>query len=88
MHFASQGIEFWLQGIPALIMWTIMAIPFAIGAWFVAGRMGRSRVLWVILTLIPVVNVFFYIYAMFAVLLYVLDRLNQVAPRSGSGASA
>ena len=60
----------------------VVSIPFAIGAWFVAGRMGRSRALWVILTLVPFVNFFFYIYAIFAVLLYILDRLNQVAPPS------
>jgi hypothetical protein len=53
----------------------ILVTLFAIGSYHVAGRMGRSRALWVILTIIPIVNLFFSIYAFFAVLLYVLDRL-------------
>ncbi len=68
--------------IPVILWWLAVSIPFAIGAWFVAGRMGRSRALWVILTLVPFVNFLFYIYATFAVLLYILDRLNQIAPPS------
>lgn len=67
---------------PIILWWILVAIPFAIGAYFIAERMGRNKALWVILTLIPVVNFFFYIYAMFAVLLYILDRLNQAAPPS------
>lgn len=66
---------------PAVLWWLALAIPFAIGAWLVAGRMGRNRWVWAILAVVPFVNVFFYIYAFFAVLLYVLDRLNQMAPR-------
>lgn len=65
----------------ALVPIILIALPFALGLYFVAGRMGRNQLLWGVLALIPFVNVFFYIYAMFSVLLYILDRLNQAAPR-------
>ncbi|MGE0650675.1 MAG: hypothetical protein AB7P12_02840 [Alphaproteobacteria bacterium] len=74
-----------LMASTALLWWLAISIPFAIGAYFVAGRMGRNRWVWAILTVMPVVNVFFYIYALFAVLLYVLDRLNEVTGRTRAG---
>ncbi len=75
-----QGPDPMFFGLMTFLPIFLMSIPFAIGAYFVAERMGRSQALWVVLTLIPFVNFFFYIYAMFAILLYVLDRLNGVAP--------
>ncbi len=75
-----QGPDSMFSGFMTFLPLILMSIPFAIGAYFVAGRMGRSRALWVILTLIPFVNILFYFYAMFAILLYILDRLNGVAP--------
>lgn len=75
-----QGPDPMAMGLMSLLPIVLISIPFAIGAYFVAGRMARSRPLWVILTLIPFVNFLFYVYAMFAVLLYILDRLNEVAP--------
>lgn len=59
----------------------LLGIPFALGNYFVADRMGKNRVLWVIISLIPVVNFFFLYYLWYVVVVYVLDRLNQVAPR-------
>lgn len=67
---------------PALLWWIVVSIPFAIGAYLVAGRIGRPQWLWAILAVVPVVNFLFYIYAFYAVLLYILDRLNQAAPRA------
>lgn len=67
---------------PAFLWLIVVSIPIAIGVYLVAGRMGRTQWAWAILAVVPFVNVFFYIYAFFAVLLYVLDRLNQAAPRA------
>ncbi len=75
-----QGPDPMFFGLMTFLPLILFSIPFAIGAYFVAERMGRSRALWVVLTLIPIVNFIFYIYVMFAILLYVLDRLNGVAP--------
>jgi len=41
---------------------TIM-ITFAIGNGFLAARLDRNVAVWVILSLIPVVNFWFYVYA-------------------------
>ena len=56
----------------------LIMISVAIGACFVARRVGRKPWLWVVLSLVPLVNIFFYIYAAFTVILYVLDRLNDL----------
>ena len=63
-----------------LIGLVIIALPFAIGLYFVAGRIGQNQLLWAVLALIPVVNWFFVIYAFFVTVLYALDRLNAMAP--------
>src|SRR6185437_13344134 len=44
---------------------------------------GKHVALWVILSLIPIVNYFFYIYIVYAVVLGILHRLNAIAARSG-----
>jgi len=75
-----QGPDQMAMVLMSFLPFFLFSIPFAIGAYFVAGRIGSNQVLWVVLTLIPFVNFIFYIYAMFAILLYVLDRLNAVAP--------
>ena len=65
-----------------MIPFILFGLPFAIGFYFVAERMGRHPLLWAVLMLIPFVNFFFMIYAMFATLLYILDRVNEA---SGKG---
>lgn len=63
------------------LLWIlIVSLPFAIGFYFVAGRIGHTPLLWAVLTLIPVVNWFFVIYAFFVTLIYILDRLNAMPP--------
>lgn len=62
-------------------LFVLIAVLFAIGFAKIAGRIGRSPGLWAVLSLIPVVNYFFWIYAMFVILLYVLDRLNAIGAR-------
>jgi hypothetical protein len=59
-----------------------IAVAIANGA--LAARLERNAALWVILSLIPIVNVFFYIYAFYAVLFFIVDRLKLIAPAGGS----
>lgn len=73
--------------IPLLLIFLVF-IAFAIGFAIIAGRIGKSSVLWAILSLIPVVNYFFWIYAMFTILLYVLDRLNAIGSKVGAESPA
>lgn len=71
-----------------LLLFILVAILFAFGFAKVAGRIGRSPVLWAVLSLIPLVNYFFWIYAGFVVLLHVLDRLNAIGAKVGTEAPA
>ncbi len=65
--------------IVAVAVW----IAIAVGNGFIARALGKHVVLWVILSLIPVVNYFFYIYIVYAVVLGILHRLNAITARSG-----
>jgi hypothetical protein len=69
--------------IPGLIVTVALWIALAVGNGFIARALGKHVVLWVILSLIPVVNVFFYIYIAYAVVLGILHRLNAITARSG-----
>jgi hypothetical protein len=64
-----------------------MSLPFAIGNYFLAGRFGRSRVLWVVLSLIPLLNLFLWIWIVYLVLFRVLDSLKAIAERVGAPTS-
>ncbi|MDE2165632.1 MAG: hypothetical protein KGJ66_04750 [Alphaproteobacteria bacterium] len=52
---------------------------FAIGNGFLAKRLGHSVALWVILSLIPIVNYFFYFFVIYATVLGILKRLNTIS---------
>ncbi|MBT5945265.1 MAG: hypothetical protein HOK98_02460 [Rhodospirillaceae bacterium] len=65
----------------------IIFVGLAIGNYFIAGRMGRNKILWVVLTLIPIVNFVFMYYVIYAVILYVLDKLNAVTDRASQGSA-
>ena len=69
--------------LPVVIVVVALWIALAVGNGFIARALGKHVVLWVILSLIPVVNVFFYIYIAYAVVLGVLHRLNVVIARGG-----
>ena len=62
----------------------LIFVGLAIGNYFIADRMGRNKILWVILTLIPIVNFIFMYYVIYAVIIYVLDKLNKLtdSPKS------
>jgi hypothetical protein len=69
--------------LPILVVMIALWIALAVGNGFIARALGKHVVLWVILSLIPIVNYFFYIYIVYAVVLGILHRLNAIAARSG-----
>jgi hypothetical protein len=60
-----------------LPLW-LLTVPLVIGAIYLAPKMGGSRTLWVILFLIPVVNLFAMYALFFRVAGAMLDRLNEI----------
>ena len=67
--------------ITSLIPLLTLSIPLAVGNYFLAPRLGRSRALWVILSLIPVFNLFFYGYVWYVVAFRILDYLSRISAR-------
>ena len=61
----------------------LVGIPFAVFNYYIALRLGKSAMLWAILTLIPLVNLFFIYYVGYCVIVCVLDRLDAIAKRVG-----
>ena len=59
----------------------LVSIPFAIGNYKIAGRMGASQLLWLLLSLIPFVNIFFNFYVWYAVVIRILDMLASISAR-------
>ena len=61
------------------IVWMLLVfVQFAIGNYFLAQRLGKPAGLWVVLTLIPIVNYVFMLYVGYFVLYAVLDRLEAL----------
>lgn len=54
----------------------LIMIAFAIGNGFLAARLDRNAPLWVILSLIPILNFWFGIYVAYQVVFFVIDRLK------------
>ena len=60
----------------SLLPLAIISVPFAIGCYFLARRIeGESPGLWAFLSIVPIVNYFFWVYVMFKVIFTILDRL-------------
>ncbi len=59
----------------------LVSIPFAIGNYKIAGRTGASQPLWLILSLIPLVNVLFNFYVWYAVVIRILDMFASISAR-------
>jgi hypothetical protein len=60
-----------------LLLWLGMAV----GNGFLARKLGHNIVLWVVLSLLPVINYFFYVYVGYAVILAILKRLDAIQAR-------
>src|ERR1700683_4771456 len=73
----------WIPIVAQLVPFVLLSIPFAVGEFFLARRFGKSGGLWVVLTLIPFVNFFFFVYLFFIVIFSVLDRLTNICKRLG-----
>ena len=71
--------------IASLLPYLLISIPFVVLHYFLARRVGRSPILWAILSLIPVFNFFFISYALYRTIFIILDRLDKISPRE-SGA--
>jgi hypothetical protein len=67
-----------------LLFLFVVYIAIAIANGYLAVRLDRNAAAWVILSLIPFVNVLFYIYAFYTVLFFVVDRLKLAAPAARS----
>ena len=68
-------------GIYFLILFGVY-IALAVANGYLAARLDRSVPAWVILSLIPIINVFFYLYMGYTVLFFIIDRLKQISPRA------
>ncbi|HVA13525.1 MAG TPA: hypothetical protein VNF99_09765 [Stellaceae bacterium] len=79
----DQNYASFYPSLPVLIVMIALWIALAVGNGFIARALGRHVVMWVILSLIPIVNYFFYIYIAYAVVLGILHRLNAITARSG-----
>jgi hypothetical protein len=54
----------------------LLGIPFAIGNGYLAPRLQKNAAIWVIISLIPIINYFFAIYVIYQIIFAVLDRLK------------
>ncbi|HEY3917096.1 MAG TPA: hypothetical protein VGL83_04855 [Stellaceae bacterium] len=79
----DQDYASYYPSIPVIVAFVALWIALAVGNGFIARALGKHVVLWVILSLIPIVNYFFYIYIVYAVVLGILHRLNAITARSG-----
>jgi hypothetical protein len=66
-----------IQFVPFLLL----SIPFAIGNGYLAARLGRNAVVWVVLSLIPLVNYVFFIYVAYQVVFFIVDRLPNTTKK-------
>lgn len=62
-----------------LFVFIVLAIPFAIGNYYLAKALRRPVPIWVILSLIPLINYFFYIYVAYVVVLHLIDSLREIS---------
>lgn len=79
----EQDFASYYPSFPFLVAIVALWIALAVGNGFIARALNKPVALWVILSLIPVVNYFFYIYIVYAVVLGILHRLNAITARGG-----
>ncbi len=65
----------------SLLPLLLLSIVPAIGNYYLAPRLGKSRAVWVILSLLPVINFFFWGYVWYIVAIRILDDLNKISAR-------
>ena len=67
-------MEAFAQFLPLILI----SIPFAIGNYFLAKRIDKNPLVFLILSVIPFVNFFFYPYVLYTVVFRILDKLEAV----------
>jgi hypothetical protein len=60
----------------SLLPLAVITIPLAIGNFFLSKRLGRSAAVWLVLSIIPGVNIVFMYYVIYTVVFEILDRLE------------
>jgi len=65
--------------VPALLPWLILSALIAWGNYLLAAKSGRYGVLWVVLTLVPVVGFFVTWYLIYSCIIRLLDRQGNMA---------
>ena len=63
------------------LIFLVIHVAIAVGNGYLAARLDKSVPAWVILSLIPLVNIFFFIYLVYTVLFFIIDRLKQLSAR-------
>jgi len=61
--------------------WILISIPFAFGNYFLAERLGKNKILWAILTIVPFVNIVFAYYLIYVILFFVIDHLKKATAK-------
>lgn len=69
-------MEFWVQYIPIILM----SIPFAFGSFYLAKRLNKNPKLWVVLSLIPIVNFWLFIRISYLIIFKRLDVPKRIQP--------
>lgn len=81
MHDTVMMMDDAITSLPLFTGLVVLWAGCAIGNGFIAHRLRHSVALWVILSLIPIVNYFFYIFVIYATVLGIIKRLNTIADR-------
>jgi hypothetical protein len=68
------------SAILSLLPFFIIGILLAWGNYFLATRTGRSGILYVVLTFIPIIGFAVTIYLFYRAILFALDRTRSVTP--------
>lgn len=71
----SNHVSVWLI---MVVSFVLASAPIALGANILAKKLGESRWLWTILTLIPGVNLIFGIFAVFQLACHVIDSVKEI----------
>jgi hypothetical protein len=64
----------------SLLPFFILGVPLAWGNYFLATRTGRSGILYVVLTFIPIIGYAVTIYLFYRAVLFAVDRAGSATP--------
>ena len=67
--------------IGAFVPFLVISLVAAVILAKLAPRVGANAVTWFILSLIPLMNLFFFYYAGYRIIAHILDRLNDLSAR-------